>query len=290
MFRPARRVSWGTRIFAVLVLVVAIGAVGAFVEVFLPQQVASLARMEGNELLLAKKGTSDVNTASTALWTDLSRSGVGLSDDQLVKDQTLAKRTEKSANDALIHVQTAETYIAQADSMPFQFHRPLFITTDRPALTHLEKALAAAATLAHGANLQTGFSQSMNQNVRSLNDLNNMVAARNWSACTSAAAALTTAVKVQQAPAANPDALLDPLWSKWVDAMRSVAQNTQQYCLAAAQNQNATAQQYAYLMNSARDQMNATYAAAQSDAVAWQAKTIKPLLDTLARELSAANS
>ena len=289
MFRPARRVSWGTRIFAVLVLLGAIGAVGAFVEVFLPQQVASLARLEGNELLLAKKGTTDVNTASAALWTDLSKGSVGLSDDQLAKDQTLAKQTEKSANDALIHVQTAETYIAQADSMPFQLHRPLFITTDRPALLHLEKALAAAATLAHGGTLQTGFSQSMNQNVRLLNDLNNMVAARNWPACTNAAATLATAVKLQQAPAANPDALLDPLWGKWVDAMRSVAQDAQQYCLAAAQNQSQTAQQYAYLMNSARDQMNASYAAAQSDAAAWQAKTIKPLLATLAKELAAAN-
>ena len=273
-----------------LVLLVAIGAVGAFLEVFLPQQVASLAGKEASELQLAKKGTGDVNTATAALWTDLSKGSVGLSDDQLAKDLSLAKQTEKSANDALIYVQTAETYIAQADSMPFQFHRPLFITADRPALTHLEKALGAAATLAHGATLQTGFSQSMNQNVRSLNDLNNLVAARNWSACTNAAASLTTAVKLQQAPAADPDALLDPLWGKWVDGMRSLAQDAQQYCLAAAQNQSQTAQQYAYLMNSARDQMNASYAAAQSDAAAWQAKTIKPLLDTLARELSAANS
>ena len=272
-----------------LVLLVAIGAVGAFLEVFLPQQIAGLARMESNELQLAKKGTADVNTATAALWTDLSRGSVGLADDQLAKDQALGKQMEKSANDAQIHVQTAESYIAQADSMPFQFHRPLFITTDRPALTHLDKALAAAATLAHGADLQTGFSLSMNQNVRALADLNNLVAARNWSGCTSAAASLTSAVTLQQAPAANPDALLDPLWGKWVDAMRSLSQNAQQYCLAAAQNQNQTAQQYAYLMNSARAQMTANYAAAQADAGAWQAKTITPLLNTLATEVAAAS-
>ncbi len=289
MFRPARRVSWGTRIFATLVLLVAIGAVGGFLEVFLPQQVASLARLESNELLLAKKGTSDVNTATTALWTDLSKGSVGLSDDQLAKDLALAKQTQKSANDALIHVQTAETYIAQADSMPFQVHRPLFITTDRPPLKALEKALAAATTLANAASLQTAFSQGMNQNVRSLNDLNNAVAARNWSACTDLAVKLGSTVKLQQAPAANTDALLDPLWGKWVSAMGSLAEDTHQYCLAAAQNQSQTAQQWAYLMSSARDQMNASYAAGQNDAAAWQLKAIKPWLDTLANALAAAN-
>ena len=53
MFRPARRVSWGTRIFALLVFLVAVGAIGAFLAVLLPQQVAKLAQMEGNELVLA---------------------------------------------------------------------------------------------------------------------------------------------------------------------------------------------------------------------------------------------
>ncbi|TMF44912.1 MAG: hypothetical protein E6I24_10280 [Chloroflexi bacterium] len=69
MFRPARRVSWGTRIFALLVFLVAVGAIGAFLVVLLPQQVAKLAQMEGNELVLAKKGTADVNTAVAGLWT-----------------------------------------------------------------------------------------------------------------------------------------------------------------------------------------------------------------------------
>lgn len=288
MFRPARRVSWGTRIFAVLVLLVAIGAVGAFLEVFLPQQVASLSKLEANELLLAKKGTTEVNTATAALWTDLSRSSVGLSDDQLAKDLAVAKQTEKSANDALIHVQTAKAYIAQAAAMPFQFQRPLFVTNDGPALPHLEKGLAAATTLAHGAGLQIAFSQSMNVNVRSLAGLNGAIAARDWTTCTNLAAPLVTAVKAQQAPAADPDTLLDPLWGKWVDAMHSMVQDAQQYCLYAARSQGQTAQQYAYLMNAARDQMNANYAAAQANAAAWQLKTIKPLTDTVSKEIAAA--
>ena len=66
MFRPARRVNWGTRIFAFLVLLLAVGAIGAFLEVMLPQQVAKLAQLEANELMLARQGTSDVNTSVTA--------------------------------------------------------------------------------------------------------------------------------------------------------------------------------------------------------------------------------
>ncbi|HVH64689.1 MAG TPA: hypothetical protein VM674_01540 [Candidatus Acidoferrum sp.] len=288
VFRPARRVSWGTRIFAILVLLVAIGAVGAFLEVFLPQQVAALSRTEANELYLAKQGTTQVNTATTSLWTDLSKGSVGLSDDQLAKDLTLAKQTEKTANDALIHVQTAKADITQAESMPFQFKRPLFITTDAPALSHMEKSLTAATTLAHGAGLQVAFSQSMNQNLRSLASLNSAIAARDWSTCTNVAAPLATAIKLQQAPAADPDTLLDPLWGAWVDSMHSMVQDAQQYCLSAEANQGQTAQQYAYLMNAARNQMNANYAAAQNDAAAWQSKTIKPLLDTVTKENAAA--
>src|SRR2546421_9651146 len=114
---------------------------GAFLEVFLPQQIASLAKLEGSELQLARQQSGDVDTSLTTLWTDLSNGSIGLSDDQLAKDLALAKRTEKSASDALSHVQAAQAYMAQADGMPFQLHSPAFVTTDRPVLAHLQNSL-----------------------------------------------------------------------------------------------------------------------------------------------------
>src|SRR5207244_3014948 len=119
-------------------------------ENLLPQQVAKLAQMEGNELVLSRNGTADVNTAVAALWADLSPKGsMGLSADRLSEDLALAKRTERSADDALSHVQAAQAYMAQADGLPFQFHAPTFIGPDRAAAQHLEKALTTSLKLSH---------------------------------------------------------------------------------------------------------------------------------------------
>ena len=145
VFRPARRVSWATRIFAILVLVLAAGAIGAFLEVVLPQRVAQLAQSESSELAQARTGAADSSTAVATLWTEISaKGGIGLSPDQLTKDLALAKATEKSADDALSHIQAAQSYMAQADGLPFQFHSPSFIATDRPALQHAENQLEKA--------------------------------------------------------------------------------------------------------------------------------------------------
>ena len=74
----------------------AVGAIGAFLEVLLPQQVAKLAEMEGNELVQARKGTADVNTAVAGLWADLAPKGsMTLSADRMTEDLALAKRTER---------------------------------------------------------------------------------------------------------------------------------------------------------------------------------------------------
>jgi len=155
VFRPARRVSWGTRIFALLVFLVAVGAIGAFLEVLLPQQVAKLAEMEGNELVLARKGTADVNTAVAGLWAELSPKGsMGLTAARMSEDLALAKRTERSADEALSHVQAAQAYMAQADGLPFQFHAPTFLAPDRAATQQLEKALTTSSKLSHSSTLQ----------------------------------------------------------------------------------------------------------------------------------------
>lgn len=290
MFRPARRVSWGTRIFAFLVLVVAVGSVGAFLEVFLPQQIASLSRLEGNELQLARHGSSDVDTSVNRLWTDLSKGSIGLSDDQLAQDLALAQQTEKTASDALSHVQAAQAYLTQADSMPFQLHSPAFVATDRPVLSHLQNSLNAASKLANAATLQIPIAQAMNQNLRSLNDLNNSLAARDWAGGARTAATLSSAIKVQQGPAGNPETFIDPLWAHWIDTSLSVVLAAQQYCLASAQGQTALAQQQAASVAAARGQMAAAYTAAQNGAAAWQSKTIQPVLTTVTKEAAAAGS
>src|ERR1700682_4282601 len=80
VFRPARRVSWGTWIFVIVVLLIAIGALGGFLEIVLPQRVAQLAQTEAGELALARKGTADGSTNVSQLWAALSTQGtMGLS-------------------------------------------------------------------------------------------------------------------------------------------------------------------------------------------------------------------
>jgi hypothetical protein len=272
------------------VLLLALGSIGAFLEVFLPQQIASVAKLEGNELQRARQQSGDVDASLLRLWSDLSKGSIGLSDAELAQDLTLAQQTEKSASDALTHVQAAQTYLAQADGMPFQLHSPGFVTTDRPVLAHLQNSLNAASKLANAAALQIPIAQAMNQNLRSLSDLNNSLNARDWAGGARTAASLSAAVKVQQGPAANAETFLDPLWAHWIDATLSVVTAAQQLCLASAQNQAPLAQQDAAILAAARNQMAAASTAAQGGAAAWQAKTVQPVLDTVAREAAAAGS
>jgi hypothetical protein len=272
------------------VLVLAAGAIGAFLEVVLPQRVAQLAQSEGGELALARKGTTDVSTVVVGLWTDISaKGGISLSDDQATKDLALAKTTEKSADDALSHLQAAQSYMAQADGLPFQFHSPSFIATDRPTLQHLEKALQATIKLTHGATLQLSVAQHLNQDAQTTsNSLYAYINARQWTDAARTASALTTDLTTQQVPAADPEALLDPLWGKWIDAMLAVASSAKQLSLASAAGQTQQAQIASRGLEAAKAQLAAAYAEAQNDAAAWQAKTVQPLLDTIAREKTAA--
>jgi hypothetical protein len=269
-----------------LVLVLAGGAVGAFLEVVLPQRVAQLAQSEASELALARKGTTDVSTAVSSLWTDISaKGGISLSADQLTKDLALAQATEKSADDALSHVQAAQTYMSQADGLPFQFHSPSFIAADRPALQHLDKSLQATIKLTHGATLQLTLAQRLNQDAQTISgSLTTSVNARAWTDAARTASGLTTDLRAQQPPVADPEALLDPLWGKWVDAMTAVASSVQQLSLASAAGQTQQAQQASRNLATAWGQLAASFSDAQNDAAAWQAKTVQPLLDTIARE------
>jgi hypothetical protein len=272
-----------------VVLLITIGALGAFLQIVLPQRVGQLAQSEAGELAKARMGTAEVSANVARLWADISAKGtMSLSGDQLTVDLALAKSAQKSADDALGHVQLAESYMAQADGLPFQLHSPAFIATDRPALQHLDKALQANQKLTHAAILQLTLAQQVTQDAQKISStLDPALNARAWADAARASSTLAEDLKPQQVSAAFADALLDPLWATWIDGMVSVATNAQQYALAAAANQTQVAQQSAKNLANARQQVAASFAAAQKGAAAWQVKTIQPLLDTVTRETAA---
>src|ERR1700687_5665721 len=47
VFRPGRRVSWGTWIFVIVVLLIAIGSLGGFLEILLPPRGGPVAHIGG---------------------------------------------------------------------------------------------------------------------------------------------------------------------------------------------------------------------------------------------------
>jgi len=273
----------------VLVLLIAVGAIGAFLEVVLPQRVSTLAQSEANELALSRKGAADVNTVVIGLWAEISAGGaMSLSADRITQDLTLAKGTEKLADDALGHIQLAQSDMAQADGLPFQLHSPAFIASDRPALQHLDKALHASIKLTHAATLQLTLAQNLTLDAQKLSgSLDPSLAAHSWTDAARTASALTTDLRSQQSPASDPEALLDPLWAKWADAMLTDVTWAQQLSLTSAANQTQQAQQASKSLAAARVQLAATNAAAKANAAAWQANTIQPVLDTVAKELAA---
>src|SRR4029077_3385262 len=289
VFRPARRVSWGTWIFVILVLLIAVGALGAFLTFMLPQRVAQLAQSEAGELDLARRGAADVSTNVNRLWVDISAKGsMSLSNAQLAADLALANSAQKSADDALGHVQLAQSYMAQADGLPFQLHSAAFIATDRPALDHLDKALQASQKLTHAAILQLTLAQQVTQDAGKISTtLDPALNAHAWADAARASSTLSDDLKPQQVSAAFADALLDPLWATWIDGLVAVVTDAQQYSLAAAANQTQAAQQSANQLAAARQHAAASFAAAQAGAPAWQLKTIKPLLDTVTHETAA---
>jgi hypothetical protein len=292
VFRPARRVSWGTRIFALLVFLLAVGSVVAFLEVVLPARAATLAQQEAGELALARKGAEDVSTSLNLVWADLSSHGsMSLTDEQITANLARAKSAEKAASDALGHVELAQAYLAEVDGLPFQLHAPAIIASDRPSLRHMDKALTTALRLAHAANLQLTIARHMRQDMLGITaTLDPSLSARSWTAAARSAAGLATDLKAQETAAADPEALLDPLWSKWVESTTTYVTIAQQYSLASAGGQAQTAQQLARTLAAARDQLGATQAAAQNAATTWQQKTIQPLLSTMASEIAAASS
>jgi len=289
VFRPARRVSWGTRIFAALVFFLAVGAMAAFVVLVLPAQIASLTQSESRELTTARRSAADVTASVTTLWADIAPGGsLSLPDNRLQQDLALAQSTEKAAEDALAHVQLAESYIAQIDGIPFQLHPNEIVASDRPALRHLEKALAGAIKLSHGATLQLTIASHVNQDAQSIaGPLKSSLAQHDWNTASRTAATIRTDLKSQESAASDAEALLDPLWTNWMDALVGYTDSAQQYSLNSAAGQTVTAQQLLRAMAAASDRAGAAQLAAQAGAGAWQQKTVQPLVATLRSELAA---
>lgn len=261
---------------------------GAVVEVVLPQRVGTLAGLEANDLAIARKDSSGVAASTSTLWTELSTTGaLNLTSDRLSADLTAAQGIQKSEADALGHVQAAQSDITQAQAIPFQLRAPAFLSDGAP-LSHLSKSLAAAGNLALAATLQITIAQHMNQDSTTLASLNASMNTKDWTGASKTAASLTTDVKAQQAAMADPEALMDPLWSKWMDGIITYAGAAQQYSLASATpGQKGAAQQHANEMAAANQQIRAALAAAQGNAAAWQTKTVQPILATMTSELSA---
>jgi hypothetical protein len=139
--------------------------------------------------------------------------------------------------------------------------------------------------------LQLTLAQHLNQDAQTISgSLYPNLNARQWTEAARTASALTTDLTTQQVPAGDSEALLDPLWSKWVDAMLAVASSAKQLSLASAAGQTQQAQLASRNLAAARAQLIQTFADAQNGAAAWQTKTVQPLLDTIAREKLAAGA
>jgi hypothetical protein len=178
--------------------------------------------------------------------------------------------------------------MAQADGLPFQLHSPAFIATDRSALQHLDKALRATLKLTQAAILQLTLARHVTQDAQKISaTLDPALNNRAWADAARTASALADDLKPLQVSAGFADALLDPLWGTWIDAMLAVVTSAQQYSLASAANQSQLAQQHARNLAAARQQVTASVAAAQNGASAWASSKIQPLLDTVARETTA---
>jgi hypothetical protein len=222
------------------------------------------------------------------LWTDLAPAGgLALSPSQLAQDVDQAAAADKATADARAHLIAAQAHTSEATGVPFQPKAPAFIQRDQAARTHLDKALATASKLSNGARLQLNLAQHAQTDAATLDRLNSSLQARTWTPATKIAADLQQALNSDQQAASNPEALLDPLWAKWLDAMSTYATTAQQYALASASGQTATAQQMGRALAAAADRLAASKDAAQTNGTAWHQGTIKPLLDSLAIDLAA---
>ncbi len=262
---------------------------GGFLLVILPARTADLAASAAREVASAQQSTGQVGHSVTTLWAGITPSGsLGLSPDKVTADLALAQAVEKGAEDATAHIQSSDAVLLQAAGIPFQLHPPAFIAPDQATLGHLDKALQSARRLAFAASLQLDIAQHAQQDQATVaSTLKPALAAHNWVLVARTAATLQDDLKAQQNLALNPEALLDPLWGKWLDALAAYDYSAQQLALAQSAGQSAAAQQWKRTVAQQDAQVAATWAAAQAGNAAWQHATLQPVLDNLADELAA---
>jgi hypothetical protein len=267
-------------------MILAVCTVAAFLAVVLPERIAALGANEAKELAAARAQATAVHESVTRLWADLAPGSPTLPADQLGRDLAAAQAAERATGDVLNHISAAQALLAEADGVPFQLHHPAFVATDGPVLEQLQKAMLSELRLAHGATLQLLIAQHLESDANDVNHLGGFIAANDWSGAARASGPVQADLKVRRDAAMDPETLLDPLWSKWADAMVSYSFAVQQYSLAAAAGRPSP--ELSRSLASTRDQVGATWAAATANAASWQARSIQTLIDSVSAQLKAA--
>ncbi len=266
-------------------------SIAAFLLVGLPMRTASLARSEASELAAGRAGAVSIQQSLTTLWVEIGPAGSpGLASERVDANLALAQKIEKATDEASAHVHAAQTYLADALSVPLQFHPAGHLVQDKTTLAHLDNALQDARRLAHAATLQLTIAQhALSDRKRISEQLDPSLRAGAWTNAARAASELQNDLAAQQDAAANPENLLDPLWGRWLDALAAYTFTAQQLSLASAAGQNRVAAELAARLSGIAAQIDAAAGAAKGAAPNWHGKTVQPILDTLATELSLAS-
>ncbi len=280
--------SWGTRIAAVLMLVLAGVGFGGFLLVILPNQAADLGKTAAREVAAAQQSTGQVGRSVTTLWGGITPKGsLLLGPDKITAGLAAAQAAEKAADSANADVQASLAVLLQADGIPFQLRPPAYIAPDRATLGHLDKVVQSSRRLAYAASLQFAIAQHAQQDQAAVaGSLKPALAARNWVLVARTAATLKDDLKAQVDLAATPEALMDPLWGKWLDALASYNYTAQQYALAESSGQTSAGQGLRRTLDQQDAQIGAAWSAAVAGNTAWQHNTVQPILDSLAKELA----
>ncbi|HYS28579.1 MAG TPA: hypothetical protein VEQ12_03625 [Candidatus Limnocylindria bacterium] len=288
VYRRPRKVSWGTRIAAVLMLGLAGVGFGGFLLVILPKQSADLGTTAAAQVVAAQQSTGQVGRSVTTLWGGITPTGsVLLSPDKVTAGLAAAQAAEKAADAANTDIQAALAVLLQADGIPFQLSPPPYIAPDRAILGHLDKVVQSSRRLAYAASLQFAIAQHAQQDQASVaGTLKPALAARNWVLVARTAATLKDDLKAQVDLAATPEALMDPAWGKWLDGLAAYDYTAQQYALAESSGQSSAAQGLRRTLDQQDAQVAAAWSAAVAGNAAWQHSTVQPILDSLAKELA----
>jgi hypothetical protein len=265
---------------------------GGFLLVILPKQAAEIGKTADHQVAIAQQSTGQVGRSVTTLWAVITPAGsLLLAPDKLTAGAAAAHAAEKAADSANADIQSGLAVLLQADSIPFQLRPPAYIAPDRATLGHLDKVVQSSRRLAYAASLQFAIAQHAQQDQATVaGTLKPALAARNWVLVARTAAGLKDDLQAQVDLAAVPEALVDPLWGKWLDALASYNYTAQQYALAESSGQSSAAQGLRRTLDQQDGQVAAAWSAAAAGNTAWQHTAIQPLLDSLAKDLASGHA